>query len=150
MHEELENKTAAPESEKADVEPIGPVSEEVSVEGEAAEVTGKKEARNVAAESIKDALRQVESFGQALGEALQSRGNVVMVRVNDEALHHLDMLIEAEITKSRSESAAFLINEGIRSNEALFERISSITQQIAELRSQLRAEVKLEPQESEK
>jgi light-regulated signal transduction histidine kinase (bacteriophytochrome) len=98
-----------------------------------------------ASHHLKDALRQVESFGQALGEALQGRGNVVMVRVNDEALNHLDMLVDAEITKSRSESAAFLINEGINANELLFDRIRNITQQIAELREQLRQEVKMDP-----
>ena len=94
-------------------------------------------------EQLKDAWKQVESFGQALNVALQSRGNVVMVRVNDEALAHLDMLVEAEITKSRSESAAFLINEGIKANQNLFGRISAITGQIAELREQLRLEVRL-------
>lgn len=88
--------------------------------------------------SIKDAWKQVETFGQALSTALQGRGNVVMVRVNDEALHHLDMLVEANVTKSRSESAAFLINEGIKDNQALFGRISEITDQITELRQQLR------------
>jgi hypothetical protein len=93
------------------------------------------------------AWKQVESFGKALGVALQGRDNVVMVRINDEALTHLDMLIEAEVTKSRSESAAFLINEGIQANQALFERISAITQQIAELREQLRREVRLETEE---
>lgn len=104
-----------------------------------------KEARPAASgktsASLREAWRQVETVGQALGEALQGRGNVVMVRVNDEALHHLDMLVEAEITKSRSESAALLINEGIKANQALFERISEITHQIAELRAQLRREV---------
>lgn len=93
---------------------------------------------------IRDALKQVETFGQALSEALQGRGNVVMVRINDEALKHLDMLIEAEITKSRSESAAYLINSGIVGNEELFGKISAITQQISDLREQLRQEVKLD------
>jgi hypothetical protein len=64
-----------------------------------------------------------------------------MVRVNDDALQFLDMLVEAEITKSRSESAAFLINEGINANNGLFDRIKAITQQIADLRTQLREEV---------
>jgi hypothetical protein len=104
--------------------------------------------RDKATSSIKDALKQAETFAQTLGEALQGRGNVVMVRVNDDALDHLDMLIEAEITKSRSESAAFLINEGINANEALFSRISAITDQIAELRDRLRQEVKLPSQGS--
>jgi hypothetical protein len=120
---------------------------EVEAEVEAApEGEEKHEAKKAASASLKDALKQVETFGQALSDALQARGNVVMVRVNDEALTHLDMLVDAEVTKSRSESAAFLIAEGIKANQVLFEKIGSITQQIAELREQLRKEVKLEPE----
>lgn len=114
--------------------------------GEAQATAG--EAKRSGGDPLKDALKQFERqvgvFGQALGEALQGRGNVVMVRVNDEALAHLDMLVEAELTKSRSESAAYLINAGIQANQALFERISAITQQIAELREQLRQQVRVD------
>lgn len=78
------------------------------------------------------------SLRTAVSRALVDRTNVVMVRVNDETLRYLDMLVEAEICKSRSESAAFLIAEGIKANTALYERISEVTQQIAELRRQLR------------
>jgi hypothetical protein len=70
-----------------------------------------------------------------------------MVRVNDDALKHLDMLVEADITKSRSESAAFLITEGGKANQELFEKIGNITDQIAELRAQLRETVNLDVEE---
>ncbi|MBN1534610.1 MAG: hypothetical protein JXA20_18195 [Spirochaetes bacterium] len=96
------------------------------------------------ASPIREALRQVESFGQALGEALQGRGNVVMVRVNDETLQYLDMLVEAEITKSRSESAAYLMHEGIRAKKELFDKIGEVTDQIARLRSQLKNTIETE------
>jgi hypothetical protein len=75
---------------------------------------------------------------------MQDRANVVMVRVNDDALNHLDMLIEADVTKSRSESAAFLITEGVKANQELFDKISNITDQIAALRAQLRESVNIE------
>jgi len=95
-------------------------------------------------EGLKSAIeRGMESLSKALNSALENRGNVVMVRVNDEALQHLDMLVEAEVTSSRSESAAFLINEGIRVNAALFDQIRDITEQIAALREQLRESVNL-------
>ncbi len=100
--------------------------------------------------TLRDALEQVEYFGQAVSGALQGRSNVVMVRVNDEALGHLDMLVEGEITKSRSESAAFLINEGIAANQELFGKISAITEKIAELRELLRSEVASQPKEGPK
>ncbi|MBN1922104.1 MAG: hypothetical protein JW892_12720 [Anaerolineae bacterium] len=85
--------------------------------------------------------KSMESLSKALGTALEDRANVVMVRINDEALRHLDMLVEAEVTKSRSESAALLISEGIRANQALFDKIGDITRQIAELREQLRQSI---------
>jgi hypothetical protein len=78
------------------------------------------------------------SVRTAVSRALADRTNVVMVRVNDETLRYLDMLIEADICKSRSESAAFLIAEGVKAKTALYERIAEVTEQIAELRRQLR------------
>ena len=105
-------------------------------------------AMGAAGKTINDAFKQVEkqfeNISKALGSALQDRANVVMVRVNDDSLAYLDMLVEADITKSRSESAAFLVNEGIKDNEALFNRIREITDQIVALKSQLRDVVSAE------
>jgi hypothetical protein len=119
------------------------------IEGEATEVspeaeTGSKTLADAKARAaaLKDA---VGSLGKTLTTALQDRGNVVMVRVNDDALRHMDMLVDAEITKSRSESAAFLITEGVKANNDLFNKISHITEQIATLRAKLRETVKIEP-----
>ena len=105
--------------------------------------TGDKMSEGVSAASktLNDAIKQMESLGKALGSALQDRANVVMVRVNNDSLRYLDMLVEADITKSRSESAAFLINEGIKTNETLFNKIRNITDQIAALKAQLRETV---------
>ena len=100
-----------------------------------------------AATALKDALERVESLGKTLAGAMQDRANVVMVRVKDEAIQNLDMLVEADITKSRSESAAFLINEGVKANQELFAKISTITEQIAALRDQLRESVNIKVEE---
>lgn len=109
---------------------------------------GSTTSKSSASKTLNEAFKQVESFtenlGKALGSALQDRANVVMVRVNDDSLSYLDMLVEADVTKSRSESAAFLINEGIKANETLFNRIREITDQISALRSQLRQTVRAE------
>jgi regulator of replication initiation timing len=99
---------------------------------------------SAASKTLNDAIKQVESLGKALGSALQDRANVVMVRVNNDSLRYLDMLVEADVTKSRSESAAFLINEGIKANETLFNKIRDITDQIAALKAQLRETVEVE------
>jgi hypothetical protein len=71
-------------------------------------------------------------------EALEGRGHVVMCRVNDETLGALDALVEAGLCESRSAAAAFLIREGMKANEALFERIREVSRKIAELREDLR------------
>ncbi len=81
----------------------------------------------------------ISTVREAVSRALKNRDNVVMVRVSDEALRYLDMLTEAGITKSRSESAAFLVNEGIRASSQLFGRIEEIIDQITALRQQLSA-----------
>ena len=81
----------------------------------------------------------ISSVRDAVGRALKNRDNVVMVRVSDDALRYLDMLVEAGITKSRSESVAFLVNEGIRASNQLFGRIEEIISKITALRQQLSA-----------
>jgi hypothetical protein len=130
------------EEQDQELEATAGAEEESAEQASDEQAEGAKDGRGTAEGSLREAWRQV--FGQALSVALQGRGNVVMVRVNDEALRYLDMLVEAEITKSRSESAAFLINEGINANDGLFDRIKEITQQIADLRTQLREQVQHE------
>jgi hypothetical protein len=137
--------TLAEDNSQAEFEPQS-ASQTSEFKGEQSEKTMDQEQHTTAADVLKDAWEKVGTVGQALGTALQSRGNVVMVRVNDEALRHLDMLVDAEITKSRSESAALLINEGIKANPALFERISEVTEKIAALRAELRQSVKINPE----
>jgi Arc/MetJ-type ribon-helix-helix transcriptional regulator len=81
--------------------------------------------------------KAINSFMESLEAALSGRGNSVMVRVNDEALDKLDMLVAAGICKSRSESVAFLLQRGIESSAQLFDRIASVTAQINKLREEL-------------
>src|ERR1017187_10213484 len=47
------------------------------------------------------------------------RGNVVMVRINDDALARIDQLVEASLFVSGSEWAVFLIGAGIPSQTEL-------------------------------
>ena len=91
---------------------------------------------------IINALRHMETISHSITEAIQTRENVVMMRVNNETLRNLDMLIEAEVTKSRSESAAYLVGEGIKAQKEFFDRIGEVTDQITKLRTQLRDTIK--------
>lgn len=108
---------------------------EVEVEVETAAEEPKKKASG---DSVTKAFNSLMSTLEA---ALSGRGNTVMVRVNDEALAKLDMLVAAGICKSRSESAAFLLQRGIESSAKLFDRIASVTSQIAKLQEELLASV---------
>lgn len=96
----------------------------------------QKPVKEVTEEKAPDFMATVR---EAVSRALSNRENVVMVRLSNDALRYLDMLVESGITKSRSESVAFLVNEGIRSSSQLFSRIEEITAQISALRQQLSA-----------
>ena len=107
------------------------MSEEVTVE---VEVNEEKPKSQSTSETVGKAIN---SFMETLESALTGRGNSVMVRVNDDALKKLDMLVAAGICKSRSESAAFLLQSGIENSKDLFTRISSVTEQITTMRQEL-------------
>ncbi|MYD36078.1 MAG: hypothetical protein F4X20_03495 [Dehalococcoidia bacterium] len=117
-------------------------------------------------DKVKDAARAAASGGEALAEKLSQarhgaanvagevtgfvrgmtrtvqqvgRKNVVMVRMDDDALDHLTMLIDADLFASRSEAAAFLITEGIKSRSKLFNRIHEKIAEIRKAKSDLTA-----------
>ena len=83
-----------------------------------------------------------ESIGENIRDTIQgmrgSRDNVVMVRVDKASLDRLDELVEAGIMGSRSEAAAFLIAEGIKSRQPLFDRIGEKIQEIRDAKDELR------------
>jgi hypothetical protein len=112
------------------------MSEELYLEPEMTpEVTDETLASPEEKSKGRDVLGMIKD---ALDTALAGRGNVLMVRVNDETLKAIDTLVEAGVCKSRSEGAAFLMNQGIEASSELYHRIGGITDQIAELKARLR------------
>lgn len=85
----------------------------------------------------KIALKTAESIKKVVDKALASRNTVLTIRVNDESNKKLNMLVDAGLFKSRSESAAFLIQEGIKSQKALFTKISDKLEEIEKIRGEL-------------
>jgi Arc/MetJ-type ribon-helix-helix transcriptional regulator len=63
---------------------------------------------------------------------------VVAVKVSPEAQERLEQLVQAGIFKSRAEAAAFLIDEGIKTQASLFERVEQKLSEIERLRAELR------------
>ncbi|MGD0298930.1 MAG: ribbon-helix-helix domain-containing protein [Bryobacteraceae bacterium] len=72
------------------------------------------------------------------GNKGEGRGNVVMVRLGDEALERVDQLVEATLFSSRSEATAYLVGAGIESQQELFDRLGTHTKEIRKLKEQLR------------
>jgi hypothetical protein len=68
----------------------------------------------------------------------ENRNNVVMVRLTDEALKQIDLLLAATLFSSRSEAAAFLIGAGIEHQRDLLEKLNVHTEEIKKLKDQLR------------
>jgi metal-responsive CopG/Arc/MetJ family transcriptional regulator len=61
-----------------------------------------------------------------------------MTRLKDEDLEKLDALVETELFKSRSEAAAYFIQEGIRSKNDLFEKVMPTIEKIKQLKETIR------------
>ena len=67
------------------------------------------------------------------------RDNVVMVRVDEENLSRIDELVESGQFNSRSEATAFLIDEGIKSKQQMFDKMAEKISQIQGLKGELEA-----------
>ena len=92
--------------------------------------------------AIVKSVDAAESIGENIRDTIQemrgSRDNVVMVRVDRASLDRLDDLVEAGIVGSRSEAAAFLISEGVKARQGLFDRISEKIGEIRRAKEELR------------
>jgi hypothetical protein len=97
----------------------------------------------------KIAVKTAESIKKVIDKALVARNTVLTIRVNEESNEKLTMLVDVGLFKSRSESAAFLIQEGIKSQEALFAKISNKLKKIEKIKDELK-DIISEEIESEK
>jgi hypothetical protein len=86
----------------------------------------------------KFAVKTAESIKKVIDKALSARNTVLTIRVNDESNKKMNMLVAAGLFKSRSESAAFLIEEGIKTQAALFDKITGKLERIDKLKDELK------------
>lgn len=63
---------------------------------------------------------------------------VAAVRLSPEAQEKLEQLVQAGVFSSRSEAAGFLIDEGIKTQTALFEHVGQKLAEIERLKNELR------------
>lgn len=105
----------------------------------------KLDSRDGADDAVSNAIGEVvaSTVGDSLRttiEAVRSkRDNVVMVRVSRESLARLDELVDCGLTNSRSEAAAFLIGEGVKAREDLYEKIAEQSKVIRQAKERLKA-----------
>src|SRR5262245_43912044 len=92
--------------------------------------------------TLRDLFSRVpESVNTAVERALNVRDTTVLIRLSDESSDAIDTLVSAGIFKGRSEAAAFLIDEGIKAQAPLFQRIQDKLREIERLREELRSSV---------
>ncbi len=70
---------------------------------------------------------------------------VVAVKVSPQAQDKLEHLVQAGVFHSRAEAAGFLIDEGIKTQAALFERVEQKLAEIERLRAELRGLINEKP-----
>ncbi len=87
----------------------------------------------------KFANRTAESIKKAIDRALSSRNTVLTIRVNDNSNEKINRLVESGLFKTRSESAAFLIMQGIKSQQDLFDKIEGKIRRMEKIKEELKS-----------
>jgi hypothetical protein len=92
------------------------------------------------ASRIPESLSSIgRDISRTIERALSAKDDyVVAVKVSHEAQDRLEQLVQAGVFRSRAEAAAFLIDEGIKSQHELFDRVSLKLSEIERLRAELR------------
>jgi Arc/MetJ-type ribon-helix-helix transcriptional regulator len=102
------------------------------------------------ASSVRDIASRIPESLSAIGRdisrtierAISAKDDyVVAVKVSPEAQEKLEQLVQAGVFRSRAEAAAFLIDEGIKTQSALFDRVQQKLAEIERLRAELRGMV---------
>lgn len=94
------------------------------------------------AATLRDIFSRVpEGVSKAVERAMNVRDTTVLIRLTDASSDSLDTLVSAGVFKSRSEAAAFLIDEGIKAQAPLFQRIQDKLSEIERLRDELRTTI---------
>lgn len=80
----------------------------------------------------------VENVGKRIlvgpDERAEWNHGTVMITLSDDDLNRIDALVETEVFGSRSEAAAFFIEEGIQARRDLFDEVMPALDKIRELK----------------
>jgi hypothetical protein len=107
--------------------------------------------------SVRDMAARIPEQLSAIGrdisrtieKAIAAKDDYMLaVKVSADASHKLNQLVQAGVFGTRAEAASFLIDEGIKTQTDLFERVEQKLAEIERLRAELRgmvAEKKTDP-----
>src|SRR5438045_5230663 len=92
------------------------------------------------ASRIPESLASIgRDISRTVERALSAKDDyVVAVKLSHDAQDKLEQLVQAGVFRSRAEAAAFLIDEGIKAQTELFDRVAAKLSEIERLRAELR------------
>jgi hypothetical protein len=106
--------------------------------------------RSSVSSSMRDMAARIPEQLSAIGRdisrtierAISAKDDYMLaVKVSQDAQHKLGQLVQAGVFGTRAEAAAFLIDEGIKTQGPLFERVEQKLAEIERLRAELRGMV---------
>lgn len=106
--------------------------------------------------SVRDMAARIPEQLSAIGRdisrtierAISAKDDYMLaVKVSSDASNKLGQLVQAGVFGTRAEAASFLIDEGIKTQTALFERVEQKLAEIERLRAELRGMVGERPAE---
>lgn len=115
---------------------------------------GDSEERSRTASSVRDIASRIPESLSAIGRdisrtierAMHAKDDyVVAVKVSPETQEKLEQLVQSGIFRSRAEAAGFLVEEGIKTQSALFDRVQQKLAEIERLRAELRGMINEKP-----
>ena len=86
---------------------------------------------------VGETVRLLESLGKAFMKTAQDVSNLMVIKVDGEIRDNLDTLVGAGLSNNRREAATTMIEQGISSKTADFQKIQQTKEEIAKLRKQL-------------
>ncbi|MEP6717921.1 MAG: hypothetical protein ABJB21_02200 [bacterium] len=118
------------------------------------ETEGDSEDRTRTVSSVRDIASRIPESLSAIGRdisrtierAMSAKDDyVVAIKISPTAQERVDQLVQAGIFRNRAEAAGFLVEEGIKTQTALFERVQQKLAEIERLRAELRGMVNEKP-----
>src|SRR6188474_539654 len=102
--------------------------------------------RDIASRTLESLSAIGRDISRTIERAMSAKDDyVVAIKISPTAQERVDQLVQAGIFRNRAEAAGFLVEEGIKTQTALFERVQQKLAEIERLRAELRGMVNEKP-----